>query len=43
MNIELDNNTRSALATALENYLNGLGMQDFDEDEAVLEALLEQL
>lgn len=40
MHITLDNNARHALTTALENYLNGCGMDDGDEDEDTLEAIL---
>lgn len=41
--IELDKNTVIALSSALDNYLNGNGMEDNDEDEAVLEELLPKL
>jgi hypothetical protein len=36
----LDNNEQTALISALDNYLNGLGMEDGDEDESVLETLV---
>ena len=33
----------SRTATALENYLNGLGIEDNDEDESVLDGILAAL
>lgn len=43
MKLELDANAQSALRSALDNYLDGNGMEDGDEDEAVLEDICEQL
>lgn len=43
MRLELDNNEKNALASAIDNYLNGNGMLDDDEDETVLESILERL
>lgn len=40
MHITLDKNSRAALTSALENYLNGCGMEQADEDEDTLEAIL---
>lgn len=39
----LDINEGHALMSALDNYLNGLGMEDGDEDESVLESILSRL
>lgn len=39
----LDLNERAALMSALENYLDGHGMPQRDEDEPVLESILERL
>lgn len=41
--MELDKNTVIALTSALDNYLNGNGMEQEDEDEPVLEELLGKL
>lgn len=41
--LNLDINEGQALMSALENYLNGCGMEDGDEDESVLESILERL
>lgn len=41
--LDLDFNERHALRNALENYLNGEGMLDFDADELVLENLTDRL
>lgn len=41
--LSLDRNEYHALASALDGYLNGNGMEDGDEDENVLESLLERL
>ena len=41
--LNLDTNEGQALMSALENYLNGCGMEDGDEDETVLEAILTRL
>lgn len=38
-----DRNDYHALVSALDNYLNGVGMEDGDEDEAVLERIYETL
>lgn len=43
MRLELDNNEWAALVGALDNYLNGYGMVQDDEDEPVLESILERL
>jgi hypothetical protein len=43
MRLDLDNNERAALQSALDNYLNGVGMEDGDEDEQVLENLVTTL
>ncbi len=43
MRLDLDNNESAALATALENYLNGHGMDDSDEDEGTIENILTRL
>lgn len=43
MNLNLTNNEKYALIGALDNYLNGLGMEHADEDEPVLEGLLDIL
>lgn len=43
MQLNLDENTRVALETALDNYLNGLGFEDGDEDEKTLERVLSAL
>jgi hypothetical protein len=39
----LDTNERHALLSALENYLNGNGMEDGDEDEQTLELLIDKI
>lgn len=41
--LTLDFNESSALMTALDNYLNGNGMEDGDEDENTLESILTRL
>jgi hypothetical protein len=41
--LELDFNEKAALTSALDNYLNGVGMEQDDEDEGVLEGLLAHL
>jgi len=38
---ELDSNEVTALVSALENYLDGNGMEDGDEDEQTLESLID--
>lgn len=43
MRLELDNNEKNALMSALDNYLNGIGMEQNDEDEQALEGLLAHL
>lgn len=43
MRLDLSHNERYALQSALDNYLNGLGMEQDDEDETVLENLLAAL
>ena len=43
MRLSLDHNEEAALTSALENYLNGHGMEDTDEDESVLECILDRL
>lgn len=41
--LRLDNNAKIALESALENYLNGVGMEQEDEDEDVIEVILNEL
>jgi hypothetical protein len=41
--LDMSPNEWNALQSALENYLNGNGMEDGDEDESVLEEMLTQL
>jgi hypothetical protein len=43
MRLELDFNEKAALMTALDNYLNGIDMEDGEEDESTLEAILVRL
>ena len=43
MRLDLDRNAQIALRSALDNYLNGNGMEDGDEDEAVLEGICDLL
>lgn len=43
MRLDLDKNETIALTSALDNYLNGNGMEDGDEDEATLENILARL
>jgi hypothetical protein len=43
MRIELDKNETAALVSALDNYLNGIGMSDIDEDEPVIENIISKL
>lgn len=43
MNLFLSDNERYALESALENYLNGNGIEDGDEDEIVLDRILYRL
>lgn len=43
MRLELDHNELCALESALDNYLNGLGMAQEDEDESVLDGILARL
>lgn len=38
-----NNNDRVALQSALDNYLNGNGMEDGDTDESTLEDILRRL
>lgn len=40
---QLSKNETTALVSALENYLNGNGMEDGDEDEDTLESLVHLL
>ena len=41
--LTLDLNDTAALASALDNYLNGIGMDDTDEDEDTLQGILDEL
>ena len=43
MILNLDENTRVALESALDNYLNGIGFEGGDEDETTLERVLSTL
>lgn len=43
MRLELDRNEECALQSAIENYLDGNGMDLEDEDEPVLEGVLDKL
>lgn len=43
MRLSLDRNEQYALTSALDNYINGNGMEDGDEDESVLEDLYRRL
>lgn len=38
-----DRNKYHALVSALDNYLNGIGMEDGDEDETVLDEIYDEL
>jgi hypothetical protein len=41
--LTLDDNEREALISALDNYLNGCGIDDGDEDEETLDRILDRL
>lgn len=43
MSVRLDRDEAYILASALDAYLNGNGMEDGDEDEAVLEQIYDRL
>jgi hypothetical protein len=43
MKLELDKNEVSALLTALDTYLNGIGMESEDEDEIILDKIVTTL
>lgn len=43
MRLNLDQNEYAALVTALDSYLDGVGMRQNDEDEAVLEGIIDRL
>lgn len=43
MRLDLNTNELYALTSALDNYLNGIGMDDNDEDESVLDAIVVRL
>lgn len=43
MRIQLDDNEHEALITALDNYLDGQGIVDGDEDEVVIDGILSRL
>lgn len=41
--LRLDDNQATALRSALDNYLDGHGMEDFDSDEDDLQAVINML
>ena len=41
--LHLDDNEAVALRSAIDNYLEGHGMSDSDEDEPTLQGIIEQL
>ena len=43
MRLNLDQNEYAALVSALDSYLDGVGMAQHDEDEAVLESICDRL